>query len=135
MWRALYFFRFVASSNLKVLESFLPLVEYLLPDFILSYFELTRVEKSSGVLHVYLEEKNYQDSDPVKADLLSKGFLPEITIQDFPIRDKKVFLHIKRRRWLNTRTGKVEQRNWQEVSSGTRMTAEFAAFLKGIGRY
>jgi hypothetical protein len=117
------------------LESFLPLVEYLLPDFILSYFELTRVEKSSGVLHVYLEEKNYEASDPVRQDLQSKGFLPEITIQDFPIRDKRVFLHIKRRRWQNTRTGKVEQRDWQQVASGARMTAEFAAFLKGISRY
>lgn len=38
--------------------------------------------------------------------LLSKGFLLGITIQDFPIRDKRVFLHIKRRRWLNTRTEK-----------------------------
>lgn len=112
----------------------MPLVEYLLPDFILSYFELTRVEKSSGVLHVYLEEKNYKSSDPAKRDLESKGFLAETTIQDFPIRDKRVFLHVKRRRWLNTRTGKVEQRNWQEVSSGTRMTAEFAAFLKDISR-
>lgn len=112
----------------------MPLVEYLLPDFILSYFELTRVEKLSGVLQVYLEEKNYGASDPAKRDLESKGFLPEITIQDFPIRDKKVYLHIKRRRWLNTRTGKVEQRDWQEVSSGARMTAEFAAFLKGIYR-
>ncbi|WP_425568821.1 ISAon1 family transposase N-terminal region protein [Ravibacter arvi] len=86
--------------------------------------------KSSGVLHVYLKVRNYETSDPAKRDLESKGFLPETTIQDFPIRDKRVFLHVKRRRWLNTRTGKVEQRNWQEVSSGTRMTAEFAAFFK-----
>jgi len=118
----------------------LPLVEYLLPDFILSYFELARVENSSGVLHVYLEEKNYETSDPARQDLQSKGFLPEITIQDFPIRDKRVFLHIKRRRWLNTRIGKVEQRDWQEVAEGTRMTKEFSAFLpdrrpKGISRY
>ena len=117
------------------MESFLPLVAYLLPDFILSYFELRRVEKSSGVLQVYLEEQNYEASDPDRQDLQSKGFLPEITIQDFPIRDKRVFLHIKRRRWLNTRTGKLEQRDWQQVASGARMTAEFAAFLKGISRY
>lgn len=112
----------------------MPLVEYLLPDFILSYFELMRVEKLSDVLHVYLEEKNYEASDPAKRDLESKGFLPETTIQDFPIRDKRVFLHVKRRRWLSRKTGKVVQRDWQEVSSGTRMTAEFAAFLKGIHR-
>lgn len=110
----------------------MPLVEYLLPDFILLYYQLTRVEKSSEVLHLYLEEKNYEDADRAKRDLLSKGFLPEMTIQDFPIRDNRVFLHIKRRRWLNTKTGKVEQRDWNEVAQGTRMTIDFATFLKEI---
>jgi hypothetical protein len=117
------------------LESFFPLVEYLLPEFILTYFELTGVERSSDVLHVYLEEKNYETSDRSKVDLLSKGFLPETTIQDFPIRDKRVFLHVKRRRLLNSRTGKLEQRDWQEVASGTRMTKEFALFLNQIGEF
>ncbi len=52
------------------------LVAYLLLDFILSYFELTRVEKASGILHIYLEEKNYEASDPDRQDLQSKGWAP-----------------------------------------------------------
>lgn len=112
----------------------MPLVEYLLPEFLIKYYQLTRVDQSSGLLHVYLEEKNLEETDPLRKELLSKGFLPEITIQDFPIRDRRVFLHIKRRRWLNTRTGKVEQRDWSEVAQGTRMTKEFADFLKQISR-
>lgn len=114
------------------MESYLPLVAFLLPDFIVTYYELTRVDKLSDVLHLYLEEKNYEVSDVAKENLLSKGFLPEITIQDFPIRDKRVFLHVKRRRWLNTNTGQMEQRNWSEVADGTRMTKEFAIFLNKI---
>jgi hypothetical protein len=114
------------------LESYLPLVAFLLPDFIVSYYELTCVDKLSDVLHLYLEEKNYEVCDVAKENLLSKGFLPEITIQDFPIRDKRVFLHVKRRRWLNTNTGQIEQRNWSEVADGTRMTKEFAIFLNKI---
>ena len=90
------------------------------------------MDKLSDVLHLYLEEKNYEVSDVAKDNLLSKGFMPEITIQDFPIRDKRVFLHVKRRRWLNTQTGKVEQRDWSHVSEGTRMTKEFAIFLNKI---
>ncbi|WP_460964437.1 ISAon1 family transposase N-terminal region protein [Spirosoma litoris] len=74
------------------MESFLPLVEYLLPAFLLTYYQLTRVEPSADLLHLYLEEKNYQESAKPKAELLSKGFRPEIIIQDFPIRDKRVFL-------------------------------------------
>jgi len=114
------------------LESFLPLVEYLLPEFILTYYQLTRVEHALEVLHLYLEEKNYQESAKPKDQLLSKGFLPEITIQDFPIRDKRVFLHIKRRRWLNAKTEKIETRDWNQVAQGTRMTKEFALFLNQI---
>ena len=85
----------------------MPLIELILPEFIIEHYLLTHVEKSEERYHVYLEEKNYPASSPQKKDLLSKGFLPEITIRDFPIRDKKVFLHLKRRRWQNTKTGKV----------------------------
>ena len=49
------------------------------------------MEQSPDRLHVYLEEKNYEESDVSRRDPLSKGFLPEITVQDFPIREKKVF--------------------------------------------
>ncbi|MCE7043963.1 transposase [Dyadobacter sp. CY312] len=128
------------------MESFLPLIELILPEFIIDNYLLTHVEKSEERYHVYLEEKNYPaDDDPRKADLLSKGYFPSITLQNFPIRGHKVFLHIKRRRWLNraanrTKTGKVEYRDWSEVGEGTRMTSEFAAFLperrpKEIGGY
>jgi hypothetical protein len=117
------------------LESFLPLIELILPDFIIENYLLTHVEKSEERYHVYLEEKNYPQEDPRKADLLSKGYFPTITLQDFPIRGHKVFLHIKRRRWLNSKTGKVVYRDWTEVAEGTRMTSEFSAFLKGIGGY
>jgi hypothetical protein len=77
------------------LESYLPLVKHLLPDFILSYYELLRVDSVSDILYLYLQEKNYEETDMVRKHLLSKGFLPEITIQDFLIRDKRVFLGLK----------------------------------------
>ncbi|WP_461043682.1 ISAon1 family transposase N-terminal region protein [Spirosoma harenae] len=73
------------------MESFLPLVEYLLPEFILTYYRLTRVEHELEVLHLYREEKNYAESAKPNGQLLSRGFLPEITIQDFPIRANRVF--------------------------------------------
>ena len=78
---------------------------------------------------------SYSTTFGLDPDLLSKGYFPTITLQDFPIRGHKVFLHIKRRRWLNSKTGKVLYRDWTEVAEGTRMTSEFSAFLKGIGGY
>ena len=117
------------------MESFLPIIQFLLPEFILENFILTSVDKDVETFHVRIEEKNTADIDPEKKNLLSKGFFPTITVQDFPIRGHKVFLHIKRRRWLNIKTGKVVYRDWTEVAEGTRMTSEFAAFLKEISRY
>lgn len=117
------------------MESYLPLIELILPEFLLEHYLLTHVEKTQDRYHVYLEEKNYSDEDGEKRDLLSKGYFPSITLQDFPIRGHSVFLHVKRRRWLNTETGKVVYRDWTEVGEGTRMTREFADFLKEVGRY
>ena len=98
-------------------------------------FELTTINRQEGVFHIHLTEKNTDDRDSERKNLLSKGFFAPITVQDFPLRGHKVFLHIKRRRWLNTQTGKVVYRDWAEVSKGTRMTSEFANFLKGISGY
>jgi hypothetical protein len=56
----------------------------------------------------------------------------EATVQDFPTRGKNVYLQITRRRWFNKTTSKVVTRDWSLVAKGTRMTSEFAAFLKEI---
>lgn len=114
-------------------EHFKQLAELLLPEGLLSYFDITSVSKAaSGQVHIHLEERNDPPAE-LKGQLLhSKGFMPEIEIQDFPLRGKKCYLHIKRRRWQIQPDGDMVQRDWKLVQSGTRMTAEFAAFLKGV---
>ncbi|QDK77597.1 hypothetical protein EXU85_02895 [Spirosoma sp. KCTC 42546] len=42
-------------------------------------------------------------------------FSPTITVQDFSIRGHQVFLHIKRRRWLNIKTGKLVKETTNEL--------------------
>lgn len=93
------------------------------------------MDRTDGVLHLHLTEKNTDRIHPDSNHLLSKGFFPSITIEDFPIRGHQVFLHVRRRRWLQTQTGKVVYRDWTQVAKGTRTTKEFAAFLKQINRY
>jgi hypothetical protein len=83
---------------------------------------------------LYFEEKIKPPEEFDAFELASKGFQDEITIQDFPLRGKYVYLHIKRRRWTNKTTGEIIKRDWQLVAKGTRMTQEFAAFLKEINR-
>ena len=48
--------------------------------------------------------------------LHSKGFLPEIEVQDFPIRGKAVYLRIKRRHWEDPSTGQTYSRDWSLVT-------------------
>lgn len=116
-------------------SSFNTLISLLLPEYLTHYFELTSIDKQEEVLHLYLEELNKVPVAFSKDKLQSKGFFESITVQDFPIREYKVYLHIKRRRWLNLSTNQVVFRDWNLVAKGTRLTQEFASFLKEINRY
>lgn len=108
------------------------LAELFLPAGILDYFELTNVLKDSKGINIFLEEKNIVPAEYKAVLLHSKGFLPQVEVQDFPIRGHKVALCIKRRRWELVSTGQIITRDWSLVREGTRMTTEFGLFLKGI---
>lgn len=110
-------------------------LDLILPQGILDYFLLIDFTSTSSEINLYLEEKNVIPEEYRSDKLLSKGFFDEITVQDFPLRGKAVHLHIKRRRWLNQTTGTVVFRDWNMVAQGTRMTTEFASFLKAISGY
>ncbi|WP_374755711.1 ISAon1 family transposase N-terminal region protein [Runella aurantiaca] len=109
-------------------ESYLSLVRFLLPEGILDYFELSKIVEGLTGLHIYLQEKNLPPGEYKDYKLESKGFLPEIYIQDFPIRNHRVTLCIKRRRWEVKATGEIISRDWNVVQQGTRMTKEFARY-------
>jgi hypothetical protein len=111
------------------------LLDLILPQVILEYFLLTDFTSSTSEISLYLEEKNMIPEEYGSDKLISKGFFDEITVQDFPLRGKAVYLHIRRRRWLNQTTGAVVFRDWNMVAQGTRMTTEFASFLKAISGY
>ncbi|GAC1301619.1 MAG: hypothetical protein NVSMB24_04770 [Mucilaginibacter sp.] len=113
-------------------DSYQTLVRLLLPEGILEYFELVNEAQRKTGLSIYLEEKNIAPAGYENIKLESKGFLPEISIQDFPIRGHKVALCIKRRRWEVLESGKIITRDWNLVQKGVRMTTEFGTFLKGI---
>ncbi|MEN2436831.1 transposase [Weeksellaceae bacterium A-14] len=107
----------------------------LLPEYLVDHFEILRFEETDGLLHLYFEEKNTVPKEFSSRQLQSKGFHQEITVDDFPLRGKAVKLHIKRRRWRDMKSGKPLQRDWNLISKGTRMTQDFAEFLKKISRY
>ena len=104
----------------------------LLPEGTLDYFDLVDVKESVNEVVIYLEEKNIVPEKYTDQDIESKGFYDPVIVQDFPLRGKKVFLNIRRRRWLLNKHNEYISRNWRMVAEGTRMTQDFASFLKEL---
>lgn len=102
-----------------------------LPSEILNYFSVIGIEQTSTEIHIRLDElMNSELSNDVHFE--SKGFMESVSVTDFPIRDHKVILKIRRRRWTDTRTGKSFSIpiHLDVVCKGTRYSKEFGAFLK-----
>ena len=98
---------------------------------ILDYFLISGVEQTSQEIHISLDEKmNPKLSNDVHFE--SKGFMEAVNVTDFPIRDHKVILKIRRRRWTDLRTGKSFSIpiDLDIVVKGTRYSKEFGSFLK-----
>lgn len=117
------------------MDNYIKLLKLILPEFLIDYFDIVKQVKKGEEMHLYFEERNTPPKEAPDLILIAHGFHKETTIQDFPLRGNTVYLHIKRRRWLDKDTKKIVQRDWHLVAQGTRMTTEFAAFLKEISRY
>ena len=105
------------------------LAHIVLPEEVLLSFEIIDIRQDDIEIHIHLDEKV---SEEIKdnPNFESKGFLPEVTITDFPIRDHKVLLKIRRRRWIDLSTGKSFSTPISLTAEGTRYSKEFASFLK-----
>ncbi len=107
------------------------LARIVLPSEILNYFSVVLVEQTSTEIHIHLDERMPPAlSDDVHFE--SKGFMEAVSVTDFPIRDHKVVLRIRRRRWTDIRTGKSFSIpiDLDVVCKGTRYSKEFGVFLK-----
>lgn len=62
----------------------------------------------------------------------SKGFYNPVVVQNFPVRGKKLLLNIRRHRRIIKDDGRYVSHNWKLVAEGSRMTHEYASFLKEL---
>ena len=104
----------------------------LLPEEMIEYFEVVKVEKTTETLDVTLEERDNGVDGYKAGQLRSNGFYQESVVRDYPVRGRKMSFHVKRRRWIEIETGKSVSRQWNLVAEGTRFSKEFAAFLKDM---
>ena len=107
------------------------LAQVVLPAQILEYFSIVGVEQTSTEIYISLDEKMTSELQN-DVHFESKGFMDSVNVTDFPIRDHKVILKIRRRRWIDTRTGKSFSIpiDLDIVAKGTRYSKEFGVFLK-----
>ena len=120
-----------ASMETTMLEQ---LARIVLPSEILERFEIVQIETDeqdidSMSMTIHLDERmnaEYQASEGYE----SLGFMEAVSVADFPIRDHKVVLKLRRRRWKKKQTGESFVEKISVTEKGTRYSKEFAAFLK-----
>lgn len=114
------------------------LIRLIVPDEILAHFTYERLEELSGVIRIYLIEKD--DPNHYPKSLIGKGkrslngFMNPIELQTFPTKGKEIFLLLKRRRWKLEGSNKSHFNSYSFNEEGMKATREFGAFLKEIGR-
>jgi len=115
------------------------LVRFMLPNGILDYFEITKIEEEvtdkkdeTGtvirILHIYLDERDLRSV--TWHDLQPNGFTEARLFNDFPQREHKVLLHVRRRRWLDQDGHNKVLESLPLVADGSCYSVEFADFLK-----
>ncbi len=107
------------------------LAKLLLPEEIVDYFDIVKAkeDKKEERLDIYLDEKYIEP----EVGCESKGFREAQVIRDFPIRGNAVYLHVRRRKW-QLPDGSIFSKTYDLTHLGTRITKEFAAFLKEAHR-
>ena len=123
------------TDNINMYEG---LASYFLPEGVLEYFEVSdfaeQQTKDKNVLyttelHIYLDERD--NRTPEMRGSESNGFEAEFCLLDFPSRDKKTVLHVRRRRWKmpdgTTRMVNLDK-EFELRHQGTRYSKDFALF-------
>lgn len=120
----------------------LSLLSLFLPEGLLDFFDIVGFEQKpiknpmyDNRLTVYLEEKKQIPERYKEYTFKASGYMEPRVIDDYPIRSNLVSLSLKRRRWDVLVDGKWTKasRDWDDfIAQGTRMSKEFAAFLKEI---
>ncbi|HSQ98207.1 MAG TPA: hypothetical protein VLL98_05860 [Rickettsiales bacterium] len=115
-------------------EQYNLLLKALLPQELFEYFEIVRIDIDDKAIDVHLDELNQIPEAYLSEKLISKGFKESVVIQDFPIRERAVYLHVRQRKWMIGSTGKIVGKDWELTAKGSRYTKGFATFLKELFR-
>ena len=107
-----------------------------LPQGLGELFEMVRFERSEHAYDIWLDEKKERsEKDRRNPNIVARGYTDYVVIQDYPLRGRPVYLHMRKNKWWNKLTNEIFSYNLELPNEdGTRLTAEFVSFLKDEGR-
>ena len=108
------------------------IIELIAPGVISKNFEVTSIIEKRDTITIVFEEKIDLIPKELKGkEVVLDGFLNPVTLQTFPLKDKMVYLSLKRRRWKELGTTDKSYFNTYELHrQGMKTTNEFGNFLK-----
>lgn len=108
------------------------LLRVILPDVLIDNFDIVNFEKTDIRFDIWLDEKKVQmREDKHNNKIVAYGFGSYHVIQDFPIRGRTTYLHVRKRKWLDEASGQIFSYDWDlSEHDHTRLNAEFVAFLR-----
>ena len=116
------------------------LISFFLPEGMTDWFDVVRVveEPNTGkaqadvlyrsVLNIYLDERDNREGEQL--GLKPNGFTEPTVIKDYPIRNRKVLLHVRRRRYTDADGRNIILNQYPLTADGTKVSVEFGLFFK-----
>ena len=103
-----------------------------LPEGLDELFDMVDFKKTDNAYDIWLDEKKkLSDEDFRNPNIVARGYTEYTTIQDYPMRGRPVFLHMRKNKWWDKKTNEIFSYNLERPNEeGTRLSAEFVAFLK-----
>ena len=85
-----------------------------------------------SVLNIYLDERDNREGEQL--GLTPNGFTEATVIKDYPIRNRKVRLHVRRRKYKDANGHNIILNKYPLTADGTKVSVEFVFFEGGDGQ-
>ena len=107
------------------------LLETIFPSVIVENFDIVSIQHypQEEEIHIHLDEKKTVPIEFSSRRVIFHGYTSVKKIQDYPIRGNAVYLHVRRRKWLDTETNEILTKTYAIAFDGTQLTKEFVVFL------
>ncbi len=108
------------------------LLETIFPSVIVENFDIVSIQHypKDEEIHIHLDAKKSIPAEFSSRRVIFHGFTSAKKIQDYPIRGNAVYLHVRRRKWLDQDTNEILTKTYSIAFEGTQLTKEFVSFLK-----